>query len=343
MSHHPKVFIVILNWNGIEDTKECLDSLKKLVYDNFKVVLVDNGSTDGSVSSIKCEYPSVVLMENRDNLGYTEGNNIGMKYALENGADYLWLLNNDTVVQEEALQEMVKSAESSKEVGLLNPYIYYHDDPETLQFKGSIVDWENYSIRKLSTDKPENGSVEGSRTALWGTALLIKREVVDAIGYLDERYFAYYEDEDYCLRALKKGFECAVVSKAKIYHKDSRSTGGYTAPMQVFLRVRNYYFLWMDKLSGLNKVKYFFRSVANTVSYGGLLREKGLGESLDACVDGLWSGIKGVGGKIDDKMPMPRILKGLFARIFFRNSYFWSCLFLGEIRKIVTKLRLPTG
>jgi len=334
----PNVFIVILNWNGIEDTRECLDSLSKLEYDNFKVVVVDNGSTDGSVEVLREKYPDIEVIENRDNLGFTGGNNVGMRHAMERGAEYVWLLNNDTIVEGGALQKLVRSAESSKKVGLLNPYIYYFDDRNTLQFRGSVVDWESFSIRKLSTDKPENGSVEGSRTALWGTALLIKRRVVDTIGYLDERYFAYYEDEDYCLRAIKKGFECAVVAEAKIYHKDSRSTGGYTSPMQVFLRVRNYHFLWMDKIHGLDRVKYFFRSVANTVSYGGLLSEKGLGESMDACVDGLWSAIKGTGGPIEKKVKMPSYLRFLFKRLFFRNSYFWFCLMRGEINKILTKV-----
>jgi GT2 family glycosyltransferase len=334
----PKVFIVILNWNGIEDTKECLDSLSKLKYDNFNVVVVENGSTDGSAEILREEYPHVEVIENRVNLGFTRGSNVGMRHGMERRAEYLWLLNNDTVVDEEALSEMVRYGESSKQQCLLSPQIYYYDDCDTLQFRGSVVNWKDFTIRKCDTRSPSRPQVGERMTALWGTALLIKRGVIEEIGYLDEKYFAYYEDEDYCLRALKEGFECAVVPEAKIYHKDSMSTGGYTAPMQVFLRSRNYYFLWMDKVSGFDRVKYFFRSVANTVNYGGLLREKGLDESMDACVDGLWSAIKEKGGPIEDKVAMPSFLKSLFKGVFFRNSYFWSCLLRGEMKKIVSRL-----
>jgi GT2 family glycosyltransferase len=339
MIQHPTVFIIILNWNGLEDTLECLGSIDTLLYGNYRVIVVDNGSSDGSAPIIRRKHPSVTIIENSENLGFTGGNNIGMRYAMEKGADYIWLLNNDTVVADDTLKELVDYAEKYKEAGLLSPYIYFYDSPEMIQFRGSTVDWNNFDIKKLNTENDHDLSGRDTDMVLWGTALFIRRSTIETIGYLDEKYFAYYEDEDYCLRALKNGLGCGVVPGAKVYHKDSRSTGGYTAPMQVFLRSRNYYFLWMDKLKDLEKGKYFFRSVANTISYGGYLKEKNLQESMEACVDGLWSGIKGVGGRIDGKVNMPGPLKFLFIRIYFRNSYFWACLFLGEINNIVKKLR----
>lgn len=106
--YYPKVYIIILNWNGLKDTLECLESVFKLDYLNFEVIVVDNGSTDDSVNVILKTYPQVRLIENRENLGYTGGNNIGMRYAIERDADYIWLLNNDTIVEEDTLGEACK-------------------------------------------------------------------------------------------------------------------------------------------------------------------------------------------------------------------------------------------
>src|SRR4030067_2042822 len=129
----PKVVTIVLNWNGKEDTLECLHSLQRSSYSNFTTIVVDNGSTDGSVPAIKNAFPDLVVIKNRDNLGFTGGNNIGIRHALVNGADYVWLLNNNTIIQPDTLANLVAKAETSPDIVILSPVIHWYDDPHSIQ------------------------------------------------------------------------------------------------------------------------------------------------------------------------------------------------------------------
>jgi GT2 family glycosyltransferase len=255
----PRVTTIILNWNGLRDTLECIGSVTNLDYPDMHVLVVDNGSTDGSPSVIREKYPSVTLLQNEKNIGFAGGNNLGMEKALEMGTDYLWLLNNDTVVEKDTLGKLVAATMESPEVGLASPAIYFHEEPDRIQFCGSYIDWNRKRIVKIEEGEIIPG--DGENISLWGTALLIKRKVVEEVGYLNEKYFAYHEDEEYCMRAARAGFRCVVVPEARIFHKNSRSTGSNDAPMQVFLRSRNMFFLWADPLAGPARYLHFLRRV----------------------------------------------------------------------------------
>jgi hypothetical protein len=337
--NHPKVFIIILNWNGLEDTLECLGSVLKLAYPNFEVIVVDNGSMDNSVEVIRSTYPQVTLIENKENLGYTGGNNIAMRYAMDHGADYMWLLNNDTIVEPDTLSKIVDTAESDPKIGLVSPVIYYYGEPDKIQFCGSYVDYDNFSIRHAESIESWREMNTRQIVSLWGTALLVKSNAVKKIGYLNEKYFAYHEDGEYSIRAFKAGYRNIVQQEARVYHKDSRSTGSSRAPMQVFLRVRNLYFLWMDSLNGLRKVRYFRRFLANIISYTAALRSEHLVEAADACLDGAWAGIRGIGGPWDRATKMPRVLKKTFYFLCSWHPYFWASLLRGEFLNIFSEAR----
>jgi hypothetical protein len=330
----PKVFIIILNWNGLKDTLECLESVYKLDYQNFEVIVVDNGSTDNSVAVIRENYPEVIMIENKENLGYTGGNNIGMRYASNNGADYVWLLNNDTVVMPDTLSKLIDTAESDPEIGLISPIIYYYDEPEKIQYCGSYMDWENYTDITLQHLEALMNITSSHTFYLWGTALLIKRSVIEKIGYLDQKYFAYHEDWEYCLRALKSGYKSVLEPRGKIYHKGSKSTGGRKIPIQVFLRLRNLYFLWMANLRGYEKIRYLRRYTKFVISYSTLLRGEGLEESANACLDGGWNAIHGIGGPCNKSTKMPY----LFKKILSWHPYFWAGLLTGEFLKIAFEI-----
>ena len=337
LKHSPKVTTIILNWNGMRDTLECIESVRTLEYPDVRILVVDNGSTDGSPSIIRKKFPSVVLLENKKNLGFTGGNNLGMKKALEMGTDYLWLLNNDTVLEKDTLKHLVTMSQDSPEVGLASPVIYYHDSPDRVQFCGSYIDWEGKRIVKLEDgDSLPDGGVNVS---LWGTALLIKRTVVERVGYLNEKYFAYHEDEEYCMRVAKAGFRCIVVPDARLLHKNSRSTGSNEAPMQVFLRSRNLFFLWMDILEGRERVSHVRKYLAHIISYGGLLREKKLTESVEACMDGVWNAFRGAGGARNPDLTMPVPMKMLFRFLFSWHPFLWTCLLEGDIQGIRSNIK----
>jgi len=336
-----RVTTIILNWNGIADTLECVESVRNLDYPDMRIVVVDNGSTDDSTTVLRNRYPSITLLESERNLGFTGGNNLGIAKALEMGTDYVWLLNNDTVVEKDALKELVKGISESTEIGLASPFIHFYDAPGEVQFRGSYIDWKRRRIVKLEN----GGTIPQGRVSvsLWGTALLIRREVLERVGLLNEKYFAYHEDEDYSMRVARAGYRAVVVPEARVFHKNSRSTGNNDAPMQVFLRSRNLFFLWMDNLKGMKRVFHIPRYLAHIISYGGALREKNLPDSVEACLDGVWHAFRGAGGPRNPDIKMPLPLRRTFRFLFSWHPYFWACLLRGDISGIASNIGKRTG
>ena len=338
----PKVFIVLLNWNGLEDTSDCLRSVMDLEYDNREVIVVDNGSSDGSVKTLRSRFPSITIMENKENLGFAGANNQAIEYALARGAEFVWLLNNDTVTLPDALSKLVSVAESP-EIGMASPVIYFHPSMENIQFCGSIIDWNNRRIRHIDSLEELFNVGPGENLSLWGTALLMKRRTLIDVGYLNEKYFAYHEDEEYSLRVARAGYRCIVVPEAGIFHKNSRSTGSNDAPMQVFLRSRNLFFLWMDALRGMDRILHVPKYLAHIVSYGGSLKGKNLTDSVEACLDGVWSAFRGAGGPRNPDLRMPALLGGIFRFLFSWHPFLWASLLRGDIAGIGSNIGNVAG
>jgi GT2 family glycosyltransferase len=312
----PRVCIIILNWNGLKDTIECLTSVFKLDYQNFEVVVVDNGSKDNSSEVIRKIYPQVKLIRNKENVGFTGGNNAGLRYAVEQGADYIWLLNNDTVVETDSLRELIETGEESPGIGMVSPVIYYYDEPSRIQFSGI----PEYPITgNALLDQAQRSTA----VSLWGTALLIKRGVVERVGYLNEKYFAYGEDEEYSIRVNKVGFWNRIQPRARIYHKDSRSTGHREAPIPVFLRTRNCYFLLTDDVEGIRKFNGVRRYLVYVISSAADLKNRNLKGSLEACFEGVWAAFCGIGGSWEKRATVPIWFIKIFYLFCSWHPYFW--------------------
>lgn len=213
---NPKVFIIILHYHSIEDTQECLKSLEKLDYDNFEVVVVDNGTEEKP----KFQSSNFKLRQifNKENLGFAGGNNIGIEYALEQGADYVLLLNNDTVVEPVFLKELVKVGESNERIGIIGPVIYKYKSNK-VHFAGGKVNWLHTKGEHIRDAKYKIQDTD----YITGACMLVKRQVIKKIGLMPEDYFLYLEDVDWCLKAHRKGFKCIVVSTSRIWHKVSQS------------------------------------------------------------------------------------------------------------------------
>lgn len=333
----PRVTTIILNWNGMMDTLECIESVRNLDYPDMRIVVVDNGSSDGSTNILRQRYPWITLLESKENLGFTGGNNLGIVKALEMGTDYVWLLNNDTIVERDVLRKMVQTIGNTPGIGIASPVICFNDPPGKVQFCGSYIDWERKRIVKLKVGEPYPSN--GVSISLWGTALLIRRDVVEKVGFLNDKYFAYHEDEDYCMRVARAGYRAIVVPEARVFHKNSRSTGSNDAPMQVFLRSRNLFFLWMDALKGMERIFHVPRYLAHIISYGGALREKNLPDSVEACMDGVWHAFRGAGGPRNPEITMPIPLRRLFRFLFSWHPYFWASLLRGDISGIASNIR----
>lgn len=228
---YPKVTIIILNWNGKEDTKECLESLKNVTYPNYEILLVDNGSSDSSVEFFKGLYPQIELIENKDNLGFAEGNNVALKKVVAEGGNYCLLLNNDTIVDPNFLLELVNAAENNQEIGIVGPTVFDFKNREKIQSAGGRIYW-NRGFAPHFTDEDDIKLINRIREVdyIMGCALLIKCEVIKNIGLLNKNYFAYWEETDWCVRAKKAGYRIVHVPSARIWHKGgstSKKTSGF--------------------------------------------------------------------------------------------------------------------
>ncbi|MFA6896749.1 MAG: glycosyltransferase family 2 protein [Patescibacteria group bacterium] len=235
-----KVYIIVLNWNGKDDTLDCLQSLRSTNYDNYKVVLVDNGSEDDSVKAVKEKFPEAEVVETGKNLGFAGGNNVGIEYAIKAGADYVFLINNDTTVHPDYLKELVDVAESDVKIGAVGSKIMYYSEPERIWFVGGKINWLKNKGEHIGLDEIDKGQFDEIREVdyLTGCALLVKREVVEKVGVLEDDYFLYYEDADYSLRIQNAGYKTVYTPKSKIFHKVSRSTKPGSSSY-VYYHVRN--------------------------------------------------------------------------------------------------------
>ncbi len=223
----PKVGVILLNWNGWEDTFACLDSLRNNEYPATKVMVIDNASDETPAKDPRLSYPDVDFIDLMENTGFAKGNNVGIRQALEQGLDYVLLLNNDTEVAPDFLDMLVAAAESDPAVGMVGPMIYYHGEPEVIWSAGGMVDGLRGDTHMVGVDEIDRGRFgQEPRPVDWvtGCALLVKRDVVEEIGMLDERFFAYYEEAEWCARARRAGYQILHEPRAKVWHKISRQS-----------------------------------------------------------------------------------------------------------------------
>jgi GT2 family glycosyltransferase len=239
----PKIAIIVLNWNGLQDTLVCLESLEKLSYPNFEIIVVDNRSTDDSCSAIRERFPQHLLVENDQNRGFAGGNNIGMQKALERGADMLFLLNNDTIVAPDILERFVETFHAHPEAGILGAKIHLFDQKQTLDHFGGMWNRKTGTFEFVGLRQQEDE--ERWQTSLvldyvCGAGLILKRTVIETIGYFDPRFFLIWEDSDLCFRARRAGFMALTCPEAKLWHKVSASfIGG---------KPHSTYFWWRNRL-----------------------------------------------------------------------------------------------
>ena len=221
--NYPKVSIIILNWNGLEDTMECLESLRNLTYPNYEVIVVDNASEGDDVKVLREKFGEYIhLIENDDNYGFARGNNIGIRYCLERGTDYIFLLNNDTIVDADFLGRLVEVAETDEMIGIASPMIYWYNQPDKIQFGGRLrINLLKGTVTAMK-EKEASKTTIGSDVAS-GAAMLIKKTTVERIGLLPEEYFFGVEDVDYSIKTRRAGFKIVYIPRAKIWHKRARS------------------------------------------------------------------------------------------------------------------------
>ena len=218
-----KVAVIILNWNGKNDTLACLKSLENTP----NIIVVDNGSQDDSVTSIRGLFPKVTLLETGTNLGYAGGNNIGIEYALKNGADAVLLLNNDTIVQPRFVQSFIDSATKNPSIGIWGGYPLRFSDPQKLDHLGGIWNLVKGDFDLVGLNARDGFHAPQPLDYVCGCSIFIRREVFEKIGHLEPKFFLFWEEADFAMRAKKAGFGIDICYSAILHHKVSASfTGG---------------------------------------------------------------------------------------------------------------------
>jgi GT2 family glycosyltransferase/glycosyltransferase involved in cell wall biosynthesis len=309
MNLPPLVYAIVLTWNSGTDALACLASLVEQDYSNLRVLVVDNASHDGTLQAIAARFPQADLLQLDQNHGYAGGNNFGIGRALLAGASYVLLLNPDTIVERTAVALMISAAEADPHLGILGPAIISCRDPD-LVYMGGRIDWRSGDGIEILATASQLDASPINVEYLSGCALLVKADVIDKIGLLDERYFSYYEDVDWCLRCKHAGYSCAVIPEARVHHQNTADVQ-VTDPVRSLYYPRRNQFLFLHAY-GHNGDWRFVRPILGMrlneynqlIGRGALTRARTL-------VDGVWDGMHGVSGECVRRAPT--IVLTLFA------------------------------
>lgn len=224
-NNSPRVAVVILNWNNADDTLACLDSVTASDYpaNRLSIIVVDNGSTDDSVNRIRLAYQTVTLVVAGANLGFTGGNNVGIRHAISRGCDYLWLLNDDITVASDALSVLARVATESEHVAAVGPIIYMREAPNCILSFGCDMDgnWRLVHRGLGEIDRGQYGEVVDV-DYMSGASMFVSAKVIENVGLFDEDFFAYYEDVEWCRRVRMAGWRILCVPQAKVWHPDPK-------------------------------------------------------------------------------------------------------------------------
>ena len=287
-----KIFAVVVNYHRQQDTIECLGSLfkSKINDKEFKVVLVENESQETEVKKFKQLFPTLEVIENKENTGFAKGNNIGIKYSLENGADYLVLINNDAIVKKDSIAKLIEVFEKNPDVGIVGPKIYFAEGFEyhkqrynqkelgkVIWYAGGKVDWGNILGSHRGLDEVDKGQYNkaGITEFVSGCCMAVKKELFEKIGYLAEEYFLYMEDLDFNIRSQKAGFKIYYQPEAIVWHKNLGTTKKSINEKQQYYYTRNrmiFGFKWGSLKTKLLLVKESIKFLI----YGSKFQKKGI-------------------------------------------------------------------
>lgn len=294
----PFVVSVVLNWNNYEDTKNCLNSLQEQSHKTHEILVVDNGSTDGSDDQIESEFPNVTVLRTGENLGFGEGMNHGIEWGINQGADYLWILNNDTLFPDDVLDNLVEVMETCENIGVLSPRIHKYPETETVWFERGIIESDRLQpahVSEMPTEVRINEDlVENDYIPL--CCALVKSTVIDEVSMLSDEYFLYYEDVDFGIKVRRAGFKLVTHEASKVLHRKTASTGGnlgaaisYYKARNRFLFTRNHGSL-IDRTFLFSYVQWFIMEFGHRLINGKLRGAK-------AFVEGILDGVRGRTGR----------------------------------------------
>ncbi|UCS94383.1 glycosyltransferase family 2 protein [Echinicola marina] len=245
----PSVAIILVNWNSYTHTRNCLISLRKVSYGNYKIIVVDNASSDKSGDRLESKFEEIVLLRNEKNLGFTGGNNTGINFALENGFEYLMLLNNDTEVLPDFLSLMMERMKADKEIGAIQPKFYFLNQKERIWNAGGRFHPFLGLTQTIGKDEPNKAKYDQYKEVDWitGCCFLVRSEIIEKIGGLTDKLFIYYEDVDWSFKIRELGYKLYIEPSSIVYHeagmshkKKEKGKEGYLNPIVHYLNARNH-------------------------------------------------------------------------------------------------------
>ncbi|ACV12305.1 glycosyl transferase family 2 [Halorhabdus utahensis DSM 12940] len=298
-STSPLTAVVLINWNNFEDTSECLDSLQKSTYENIQIIVVDNGSTDNSLSRLQSKFENVKYVSLDENEGFPAANNAGIEFALENGAEYVFLLNNDTIVPEEddVLKNLVTYMETNEQVGIVSPLVTYYPETHLVWFSEGSIDWITGKIQHTNMGKSKqscNLQMYICNDCIPGCAMMIRSELFDRVGLLDPSYFLRFSDTEFSLRALNSGYDLVTDTSVEIFHKASSSSGSKFDLS--YYQSRNRWHLIRDYFPKISLLFYFWWLIKATAN-------RGLHRDFSAITDLFWGAKDGILGRKGKVVP----------------------------------------
>ena len=307
----PVVCVVILCWNGYADTARCIASVREQTYAPCRILVVDNGSADGSAARLR-DHAEIELVALPHNAGYTGGNNVALEHAFAQGADYVWLLNSDAVAEPRTLATLVAVAETDRAIGLASPLLREQSGAREVGFACARVDLAvpSYQPTRDVTEAIAWHAAVPDRIVLHGTALLIRRALWERIGGLDDSFFAYWEDVDYSIRAAQAGFRNVTAFAAAVGHdsKPAKTAPESIRPHVYYYVARNEILLWRKHARGLPRLKALLWNLSAQLFQLSLM--PAYKDGVEAILAGLWDGWCGRGGPRGARQ-MPQPLRGL--------------------------------
>lgn len=299
----PSVAVIIVIWNGVDDTIECLRSLQAEGYPHKQVIIVDNGSVDGSAELIKKEGFDVQMIQTGENLGFTGGNNVGLVAAQDAGAEYAFLLNNDTTIEPGAIAALVAAAEKSRSGAIFAPVMHYYDSPTEVWFAGALLSLSRGEAVHNNFLNPRKEAAPYASPWVSGCAMLVRMAAVDEVGGLDNRFYLTWEDVDWCLTMRGAGWGVCVVPGARIFHKGGRS-GAKLVGIWSYYAVRNSLLLAL-KHGGKSYFSALFRVTGRHLRSALRCEGRERFEVLGTIAEGLWDHLRGnYGARKSSKRPL---------------------------------------
>lgn len=289
------VFGIVLNWNSYENSATCIESLLNLKYQPFHILVIDNNSSDNSGKQLDKEFDSVDVIYNDQNLGFGGGINVGIKYALSQDADYIWVLNNDIICEDDILEELITKMESNMNIGVITPEVRKYPNTDEVWFEQGSINYRTGSISHTNYKGNTNQkSLLLENDYVPFCSALVRCEVFSKIGLYPEDYFLLYGDGDYCHEIRHNGYQIITDTSVHIYHKANQSIGSHLSPSHTYYGTRNR-LLFSRKHSSTNSVYLYYIWWFMKVIVDRIIHTKA--KSIYAALQGVNDGVLGKKGK----------------------------------------------